>query len=258
MDKSIHESEKKVPSIGAKLLNDIKNHVVQIENMILAAILFTAVLSLKPALEKLIGPDISFLFPFVFLAIMPIFVRVTNPPSKLRSILTWGSSGAGIGGTVGGGLAGAVSGGLGAPAGALIGAPIGFCIGAYIGTIVDKTPDVLTQGEAREFIFKLRKMYPSLDMRTIVDATEHPPVRNDCYIYMFLSDGIIKCTKQDVLNWLKRKCWNKGPYRDREEPHSSPLPHHRTYGSPSAGSGQAHLGGSADLAESDPGEDKPK
>ena len=39
-------------------------------------------------------------------------------------------------------------------------------------------------------------------------------------------------------------------YRDREEPHSSPLPHHRTYGSV--------YGGSADLAESDPGEDKPK
>ena len=35
-------------------------------------------------------------------------------------------------------------------------------------------------------------------------------------------------------------------HRDREEPHSSPLPHHRTYGSV--------YGGSADLAESDPGE----
>ena len=37
-------------------------------------------------------------------------------------------------------------------------------------------------------------------------------------------------------------------YRDREEPRSSPLPHHRTYGSV--------YGDSADQAESDPGEQK--
>jgi hypothetical protein len=38
-------------------------------------------------------------------------------------------------------------------------------------------------------------------------------------------------------------------YRDREEPHSSPLPHHAAYGSV--------LRGSADQAESDPGEQRP-
>jgi len=41
-----------------------------------------------------------------------------------------------------------------------------------------------------------------------------------------------------------------GTHRDREEPHSSPLPHHAAYGSV--------LRGSADQAESDPGEHKPK
>jgi len=39
-------------------------------------------------------------------------------------------------------------------------------------------------------------------------------------------------------------------YRDREEPHNSPLPHHAAYGSVRRGS--------ADRASSAPGERKPK
>lgn len=209
VEKNNGDEEIKDSNLWMKLLNDLKNHVVQIENMILAAILFSAFLSLKAPLEKVVGSDISFLFPFVFLAIIPIFVRVTNPPSKLRSILTWGTSGAGLGGTIGGGIAGAISGGLGAPAGALIGAPCGFLVGAWIGIIVDRTPEVLTQGEAREFLIELKKVKPSLDMKTIINATEHPPKDKDCHVYMFLSDGIIKCTKTDAMEWFKSECWKK-------------------------------------------------
>jgi hypothetical protein len=42
----------------------------------------------------------------------------------------------------------------------------------------------------------------------------------------------------------------KKSYRDRDAPHRAPLPHHAAYGS--------ILRGSADQAESDPGEHKPK
>jgi hypothetical protein len=198
------------PILLKKPLGDIKNHVVQIENMILAAILFTALLSLKGTLDYVLGVSISLLLPFAFLAIIPIFVRVTNPPSRLRSILTWGMSGAGTGGLVGGGIAGVVTGGTGAAVGALIGAPIGFAVGALAGVKVDKTPDVMTQGEAREYLVKLSKEKPDLNMRTIVDATEYPPIiDNDCNVYMFQSDGTIKCTKEDVHKWFHSECWKK-------------------------------------------------
>jgi len=46
-----------------------------------------------------------------------------------------------------------------------------------------------------------------------------------------------------------KKVMKSAIYRDREEPHSSPLPHHAAYGSV--------LRGSADQAGSDPGEQRP-
>jgi hypothetical protein len=52
------------------------------------------------------------------------------------------------------------------------------------------------------------------------------------------------------LKTYKLKKENKKGHRDREEPHSSPLPHHAAYGSVRRGS--------ADQASSAPGERKPK
>ncbi len=53
-----------------------------------------------------------------------------------------------------------------------------------------------------------------------------------------------------TIDEFKNKPNGESGYRDREEPHSSPLPHHAAYGSV--------LRGSADQASSAPGERKPK
>ena len=129
----------------------------------------------------------------------------------MKSILTWGFSGAGIGATVGGGVVGFFTGMIGAPFGTIIGFITGFFCGAALALIFEGTPSVLTQGRAREFLIKMQEKHPDLDIRTIVDATEHPPVKKDCHVYMFKSDGVIKCTKKDVMSWLKSACWKKNP-----------------------------------------------
>jgi uncharacterized protein YjbI with pentapeptide repeats len=191
-----------------KLIDNIKRHVVQVEVMVLMVVLFQAIISIQQPLQSLVSTDILFLFPFVFLAFIPIFIRVTNPESSLRSRLTFGLSGAGIGATIGGGITGTLTGGLGAPAGALIGAPIGFVIGAVAGPYIDGVnKKVLTQGEAREFLIGMRRKYPSLSLEKIIEATSTPYLRNNCAIYMFEVDGVIKCTKEDVIQWLKSECW---------------------------------------------------
>ena len=58
-----------------------------------------------------------------------------------------------------------------------------------------------------------------------------------------------QCTsKHRVVSFIPEK--HKASYRDRTAPHGATLPHHQAYGSV--------LGDSADQAESDPGEHKPK
>ena len=82
-------------------------------------------------------------------------------------------------------------------------------------------------------------------LQTAMPLEDHPwgdrgfsvidPIGNSVYIY----------SDREPSDEFKQ--YYKG-YRDREEPRSSPLPHHRRFGSV--------YGGSADQAESEPGEQK--
>jgi len=193
---------------SSQLTESIKHHIVQIESLILLAILFQILLSLQQTIQNALGLGISFLIPFTMLAITPIFVRVRNPESRLRSILTFGMSGAGFGGLLGSGIAGALHGSVAGPVGALIGAGAGLVVGGIAGPIIDGVnKKVLTQGEAREYLLKMRSKYPALRLEEILAATESPPRLHDCLIHMFSIDGIIKCTKDDVIKWLESECW---------------------------------------------------
>ena len=192
-----------------KPLQEIKNHVVQIETMILALTLFVTILSLQQRFASASPDSLSFLLPFVFLVFVPAVVRVTNPPSTMRARFSWGLSGAGIGATIGGGITGAISGGLAAPAGALIGAPIGFVVGVIGGPFIERGPVVMTQGEAREYVIGNLKHYPGLTISRVIYATELHSNDPKCCVYMFLSDGVIKCTKKDVHQWLDSACWRQ-------------------------------------------------
>lgn len=211
MEPDSKETEELLSSqLANKTLQDIKRHVVQIETIGLFIILFQALLSLRQPLATLIGPAYSFLLPFAFLAFLPFLIRETNPGDTVRSIVKYGTTGFGVGATIGGGITGTLTGGLGAPAGALIGGGIGLVIGAISGPFIDreKKTETFTQGEARKFLIKEQKKYSSLSIETIVEATKYPYDKGKpCTIYTFPIDGVITCTKEDVLKWLKSQCW---------------------------------------------------
>jgi hypothetical protein len=195
-----------------KVVIDVRSHVIQLEVLALAIILLQALILLQPAVALLIDRDASYLLPFAFLALIPFVVRVNNPESTLRSSLKWGVSGLGTGATIGGGITGALTGGLAAPAGALIGGAIGFVIGAVSGPFIEgDTKKVFTQGEAREYLIAKQKSHPELSMPMIVAATELVPSEPDCAVYMFVSDGMIKTTKAELLKWLESHCWRSHP-----------------------------------------------
>lgn len=198
-----------------KILVDIKNHVVQVENLVLAVILFIGIISLKDVVAATFGAKIAAIIPLLFLAIVPTFVRVTNPPSDLRSKLTWGLGASGVGGTFGAAADLILFPLTGIPVGTLIGGIGGFIGGTAAAGLIDKTPEVLTQGEAREFLISIRKHHPGLEIKTIIDATERPSPNPKCAVFMFLSDGVIKCSKDDIFKWLKSECWK---YPDRQSP----------------------------------------
>lgn len=206
-------------SAGNKSIKEIRSHVLQLEGLLLAFILFQALVFLQQPIANVLGESLSYLLPLAFLSLTPIFVRVNNPKYTVRTVLKWGISGLGTGAAIGGATTGVLTGGLGTPAGALIGAPVGFVVGAIIGPYgleEEPLPEVLTQGEAIEFLIEQRrKKFPQLDMKIIMSATDYsPPYKDDseeygCRVYMFLSDGVIKCAKEDLLRWLSSECWRK-------------------------------------------------
>ena len=126
-----------------------------------------------------------------------------------KSIVTYGLSGLGAGATVGGGVTALVVGGVGAPVGALIGGAIGMTGLALAARYIEAGKQVFTQGEAREYLVNQRNQYPDLPVKYIVAATEFPEQKNVRSIYMFLSDNVIKCTKEDVDKWLKTRPWRR-------------------------------------------------
>lgn len=221
---SEEQSFSKERSLSPALLKisiEIKNHVLQLEVLSFLTIFFLFLSMLREPLARVIGPDFSFLLPFFFLALIPILAPVTNPEYTLRSIVKGALSGMGSGATIGGGIAGVLSGGLGTPAGALIGGGIGLIVGAVGLPITESGKKVMTQGEAREFLHKKRRAHPDLSMEIIVDATKMPPVDPACAVYMFTSDGMIKCTKEDALKWLNSGCWKQK---------GQPRPNSKVYG----------------------------
>lgn len=187
-------------------LEQLKRHIVQIEAITLATIFFVSIGHFQPVVAELLGDNAAFLLPFPFLAAIGWLAPVVNPEDDIRARIKWGLTGLGTGATVGGGIAGALSGGLGAPAGALIGGAIGFVMGVASGPKLDGSKAVYTQGQAREHLMGKRKRYPDLDFQLIIDATEYPP-KVEHPVRMFVSDGAIKCAKEDLDEWVRNKSW---------------------------------------------------
>jgi hypothetical protein len=197
--------------VPVKQLLDVKNHVVQIENMILYVICFQLLLLLLPLTQRYLGVLLASLLPFVLLSLLPLVMPVRNPQSSLRARLKYGISLAGFGGMVGGASTGLALTPVMAPVGTLIGGSAGFLIGFIAGKKWDEQPQaILSQGDARKFLISLTGRdgeHPDLELKTILDATEFPPIKTDCVIPMFQLDNVPSCRKQDVIDWVTSRCW---------------------------------------------------
>ena len=190
-------------------LSEIKRHIIQLEAITLSTILFIALQLLLPTVERLLGATAAALFPFCFLVVIPWLAPVVNPEDGIRSRIKWGLSGLGAGGLLGGAGGTLIAGPIGTPIGALVGGGVGFITGFISGPAMDGRKRIFTQGEAREYLLERRKDYPQLTFEKIIAATIYPnedkllrPVR------MFMSDGVIKCTKEDVDAWLGGGHWD--------------------------------------------------
>jgi len=190
-------------------LDEIRRHVIQLEVITLSTILFIALSYLQPAVEQILGATAASLFPFILLTAIPWLAPVVNPEDDIRSRIKWGLSGLGAGGLIGGATGTIVAGPIGTPIGALVGGVSGFVAGFWGGPTMDGRKKIFTQGEAREYLLDLRKKYPDLSFEKIIVATAYPPSEDKKLetIRMFISDGVIKCTKEDVDSWLQRTGW---------------------------------------------------
>jgi len=157
---------------SAETIYDIKNHVLQVELLLLIVIFFEAFLSLEPALVNLIGSTALVFITFANPAIVSSFIRVTNPASPWISAVRTATQG----------LVAllAVSKNLfypeWVPLGSALGAGIGAAGGAAPGPLwFDRAsirPSVMTQGEARKYLASRLGKYPSLTLETITEATK--------------------------------------------------------------------------------------
>jgi hypothetical protein len=91
--------QKEAPS---PLLNNLKDHILQIKTMILYAILLQALFFVSDRLSEVASISLSFYIPLILLTIVPLIMRVTNPRSNIRDTLRWGLAGLGAGGAMGG------------------------------------------------------------------------------------------------------------------------------------------------------------
>lgn len=178
----IEEVSWKDESDGDNMLFDIKEHVVQLEGITLAIILFMAILYITFYLGAVQRIEAAFYLPFLFLMTIPLFVRVTNPPSRLRDFISGGLAGLGGGATAGGAIGSGFF-GIGAPIGAAIGAGAGFIVGGITGLVVWRLPKTLTQGEARKLLIDQQKHHPDLPIEAIIYATKYPSDPDRCATY---------------------------------------------------------------------------
>ena len=192
-------------------LDEIRRHVVQLEVITLSTIFFVALFYLQPSVEKVLGMTAASLLPFLFLTSIAWLAPVVNPEDDIRSRIKWGLSGLGAGGLLGGTTGTLIAGPIGTPIGALVGGVLGFVAGWIGGLTMDGRKKIFTQGEAREYLLEKRRTYPSLSFEKIIAATANPPSEdpNLKRIPMFISDGVIKCTKEDVDAWLLDSGWEE-------------------------------------------------
>jgi len=215
-----NSSVEKQTASADTLAEKIKDHVVQIEILTLLVIYFILITSFRSEIRELLGSWPYYFLVFGSLASLPLFVRVTNPISDIRSRLVWAGAGAGFGGGTGGAIAGAFVGAAAGPVGALIGICVGIIAGVWWGPKIEHAalllppppkptalltgPKLFTQGEARLYLLDKSATETSLTTKEIEGATEFTPEGNDVIPSIDI-DGVRKFRETDITLWLEKR-----------------------------------------------------
>ncbi len=146
------------------LLSEVKDHVVQLEAMVLYTLVTVVVLFFVGQNTARLGA-ISTLAPLALLAGVPAIVRVTNPKKKGRDRLNWAIGLGGFLGLLVGAAADVASMGLTLGQGTLIGATLGAVVGGAFGPTIEdwrNKGELMEHGAAFEFLFENRDAHPHL------------------------------------------------------------------------------------------------
>jgi hypothetical protein len=145
---------------NGRRLDQLKDHVVQIESLNVYTASGIGILSLAASVDAL-RPFLVIL-ACGFLAGLGAVVRVTNPTSSLRNRLTWGASLGGLGAAVGsatGALIDVAALGLTAGAFTAAGLTLGAFVGAAIGDRIESRrnqEELMERGKAFAYLYGYR------------------------------------------------------------------------------------------------------
>jgi hypothetical protein len=156
-----------------KEITDIRNHIPQIEALLVYCIIVVItlhVLGAATAQQQVTLP--LWLVPSVFLVGLRGVIRVTNPTGQVRNALTWAAVLGGVVGAIGGATADLLAGGLTAGQGTLLGYAGGVATGAAVGNWIEgwgKNNELLQRGDAFDLLYRFRKRRPFLANATLVE-----------------------------------------------------------------------------------------
>jgi hypothetical protein len=179
-----------------RLLEQLKEHVVQIEAINVYTVLCIGVLFLASAVDSL-RPYVAIL-ACAFLAGIRVVVRVTNPTSSARNRLTWGATLGGIGATIGtaaGALIDIASFGLTAGAATATGLGLGAAIGTAAGDRIEKwrnQDQLMERGKAFEYLYGYRHKNPRLsnpnEINNALDKVSKYDINSDGRLWYTIDD----------------------------------------------------------------------
>jgi hypothetical protein len=155
-DDSIDDKSSQILFDDHRLLGSLKKHILQLEALVIYLLIATMTQFIVSAALSGRYRYLDWFVPCIFLAGTRAVVRVTNPPSTLRTKLTWLATSGGIGGTIGGAIGLLVdigTLGISGGAGTLIGFTVGGAIGAAFSGKLEGSSEFLEKGDAFDFLY---------------------------------------------------------------------------------------------------------
>ena len=156
-----------------RALSQLKEHIVQIEALIIYLLICICVLFVFASVSQRNELHIPlWLIPSAFLMALGQVMRVTNPSSSVRNALNWAAIIGGAVGAITGGVTDILSGGLTGGQGALIGYGAGAAVGAATGNWIEswrKRDDLMERGNAFDYLYKYRNKRSQVANAKLVD-----------------------------------------------------------------------------------------